>query len=396
MPPPSSPPAGPSTMPPPSPGYAPAAAPYGQPAYQQQAYQPQQQAYQPQQQAYQQQAYQPQQQAYQQAPQQQAYQQAPQQQHQQHHMPPPVAAVEPEEERKSKVGLIIGIVGGVVAILGVVAFFVFGPGLGGGDKDKGEGGTGDEKAQVADGEKKGEAAVGGVTVDVTPADAKVMIDGKEYAGSGPRSIPDLTGIHKLEVSMDGFLPYSQDVDFAAGQNLPIKLEASDVTLSLTVTPPTAAISLIAGTATTQIGKGATLQHKLKREAGLQYTIKATADGYDDLSLPIVFTGDPTQDVPVVLVAKAGPAPEADPGPSKPTKKTNKVSKPKNAELKIGVAPGNPPAAVTVDGKSEGRTPVFVKVTAGSHTVKWKWDDGKTDTEKVSVNENQSLLLKGSK
>ena len=86
----------------------------------------------------------------------------------------------------------------------------------------------------------------------------------------------------------------------------------------------------------------------------------------------------------------------DPGPSKPTKKTNKVQKAKTAELKIGVAPGNPPATVTVDGKQEGRTPVFVKVTAGTHTVKWKWDDGKTDTQKATVADNESKLLKGNK
>jgi hypothetical protein len=386
-------------MPPGSSGaYAQQQAPYGQPTYQQQ---PQPQAYQQpyQQQAYQQQGYQPQpQQAYQ--PQQQAYQQPhPQQQHQaqQHHMPPPVVAAEPEEERKSNVGLIIGIIGGVIAILGVVAFFVFGPGLGGKD----EGGTGDtgEQAQVAGDGTKAEAAIAGVTIDVTPPDAKVLIDGKEYAGSGPRAIGELApGPHKVEVTgSDAFLPYSQEVTFTAGQALPIKLEARDVTLSVTVTPASATVSLIAGTATTQIGKGSgTIKHQLKREPGLQYSIQATAEGHDDITIPIVFTGDAAQDVPVTLTAKAATQPEVEPpGPSKPTKRT-KVVKPKNAELKIGVAPGNPPATVTVDGKQEGRTPVFVKVTAGSHTVKWKWDDGKTDTQKVSVNENESKLLKGNK
>ena len=74
-----------------------------------------------------------------------------------------------------------------------------------------------------------------------------------------------------------------------------------------------------------------------------------------------------------------------------------MAKPKNAELKIGVAPGNPPADVWVDGKKESKkTPVFVKVSEGSHTVKWKWDDGKSDQQKVSVGANESKLLKGSK
>lgn len=375
----------------PAPGYAQPQAPYGQPGYQQQQqYQqpPQQQYQQPQQQQYQQ-PYQQQQQQQQQYQQQQPYQQ------QQQHMPPPVVTAEPEEERKSNVGLIIGIIGGVVAILAVVAFFVLGPGLGGKDEA-----TGDDKPEQADAsgsDATPEAAITNVTIDVTPADATVMIDGKEYAGSGPRAIAELApGTHKLEVSKDAFLPYSQELTFTAGQSVPIKLEARDVTLNLTVTPASATISLIAGTTTTEIGKGAAShKHLLQRDPALQYTVTGTAEGHEDLSIPIVFTGDPAQDIPVLLPAKAAVA-VAEPGPSKPTKKTTKVSKPKNAELKIGVAPGNPPATVTVDGKSEGRTPVFVKVTAGSHTVKWKWDDGKTDTQKATVAENESKLLKGNK
>ena len=63
---------------------------------------------------------------------------------------------------------------------------------------------------------------------------------------------------------------------------------------------------------------------------------------------------------------------------------------------VEVAPGNPPATVYVDGRKAGRSPQFVKVSAGSHTVKWKWDDGKTDTQKVSIGDKESKLLKGSK
>jgi hypothetical protein len=387
-------------MPAAAPGYAQQQAPYGQQAYQQP---PQQQQYQqPPQQQYQQ----PPQQQYQQAPQQQyqqPYQQQQQpyqqQQQQQHHIQPPASQSmtgEPEEERKSNVGLIIGIIGGVVAILAVVAFFVFGPGLGG--KDEGGGDSKPEQAEATGSDSKPEAAIANVTIDVTPPDATVMIDGKEIAGAGPRVIAELAaGTHKLEVSKgDAFLPFTQELEFTAGQSLPIKLEARNVTLNLTVTPATATISLIAGTATTEIGKGAAShKHPLVREPGLQYTVTGTAEGYEDLSIPIVFTGDPAQDVPVLLAVKAV-GPVAEPGPAKPVKKTTKVSKPKNAELKIGVAPGNPPATVTVDGKSEGRTPVFVKVTAGAHTVKWKWDDGKSDTQKATVAENESKLLKGNK
>jgi len=107
-------------------------------------------------------------------------------------------------------------------------------------------------------------------------------------------------------------------------------------------------------------------------------------------------------VTVSLVAKAaaGADPAGTSGPTKTKKAAKKkgggAAKPKTAELKIGVAPGNPPATVYVDGRKQGRAPVFVKVSPGSHTVKWKWDDGKTDTQKVSVGDKESKLLKGSK
>jgi hypothetical protein len=294
----------------------------------------------------------------------------------QRHRPPASqsTAAEPEEERKSNVGLIVGIIGGTLAILGVVAFFVFGPGLGGAGEDK------PEQTEVSESNGKPEAAITNITIDVTPADATVMIDGKEFAGAGPRAIAELrAGVHKLEVSKDdAFLPYRQEVTFTAGQNLPIKLEARDVVLNITVTPLTATISLLAGTTATEIGKGSQM-HRLRREPGLLYTIKGSAEGFEDLSIPVVFTGDPMQDMRVVLA-----------------KTINKVSKRTTAELTIGVKSGSPPATVTVDGKTEGRTPVFVKVSAGSHIVKWNWDDGKTDTQKHRVADNESKLVRGNR
>ena len=308
-----------------------------------------------------------------------------------------------EEHRKSNTGLIIGIIGGVVALLAIVGFFVLGPGLGG--KDSGD------SADAKDGDGQPVAAVGGMTLELTPPDAVVKIDGKEYAGSSPRVISDLSvGKHTLEINGgDTFLPFTQEVTISAGQamSLPLKLQVRDVTLEIKVDPPTAAVSLVAGTNTTAIGSGAELKHQLKRDAGVEYKLEGKADGYTDSSVPIVFTGDATQEVSVSLVKAGGaavaPTPTPTPTPTEPKPSVSKPSKPKpaakpkNAELKIGVAPGMPPADVWVDGKKESKkTPVFVKVSEGSHTVKWKWDDGKSDTQKVSVGANESKLLKGSK
>jgi outer membrane biosynthesis protein TonB len=350
------------------------------------------------------------QQQYQQPPQQQ-YQQ-PYQQQQQYQQPPPVTMAPVEEEKKSNVGLIIGIIGGVIAVLALTAFFVLGSDFFGGKKD---GDTADAKGD--DGKA---AAVGGLSLELTPADAVVKIDGKEYPGSSPRAIAELSpGKHTIEVSGgDLYLPLTQEVEVAAGDPvaLPLKLQLRDVTLDITVDPPSASVSLVAGTTATAIGAGvATHKHALKREPGVEYSIKGTAEGFTETTVPIVFSGDATQAISITLAKSGAVAPPPDPTPTpdptpdpvpeadkpdpvkKTTKKHTQPAKPKNAELKIGVAPGNPPADVWVDGKkADKKTPVFVKVSEGSHKVKWKWDDGKTDEQSVSVAANESKLLKGSK
>jgi len=380
----------------PGPGRPGLPGPGGAPAYGQQ---PQQQA--PQQQAPQQQYQQPaqqQQQQYQQAPQQQQYQQAQQQQQyqqQQQQQPVPVPQAQPEQ-KKTNIGLIIGIIGGVVAILAVVLFFAFGN-------------KGDDQEGGEDGGEQPVAAVASFNLEITPADATVMVDGKEVEGGAQRVISGLSeGSHKIEVSKgEAFMAFTQDISLSAGQTmpLPIKLQARDVTLTITVDPPAAAVSLLAGATPTEIGKdAATHKYQLKREPGVDYQIKGVAAGYTEISTPLVFTGDPTQEVTVSLVAAGKPGPATTPTAPTPTKTTTKPAKkkntspakPKTAELKIGVAPGNPPATVYVDGKKAGRAPVFVKVSPGSHTVKWKWDDGKSDTQKVKVADKESKLLKGSK
>ena len=49
----------------------------------------------------------------------------------------------------------------------------------------------------------------------------------------------------------------------------------------------------------------------------------------------------------------------------------------------------------VDGQKQPKpTPVTVMVTAGSHTVKWKYPDGKTTTKKVTAADKSSQVIKG--
>jgi len=366
-------------------------APYGNQA---QAQYPQQQQQQPQAQPqYQQQA----QQQYQQQQQHHQHQQQQQQQQQQQYQQPPPAMAPVEEDKRTNVALIIGIVGGVAAVLALVAVLVFGPGLGG-SKDG-------ETAEAKDADEAPVAAVGGVNLELSPADATVTIDGKDYPGGSPRVIGDLSvGTHTIVVSKgDDFVPLTQEVTVKAGEpvSVPLQLQARAVALSIKVDPPAAALTLLAGDTPTAIGSGAgTHEHQLQREPGVEYTIKAVAAGFDDASVPVVFTGAAAQELTVTLAKTAvavADTPTPTPEVKKPPKKTPAPAKAKNSELKIGVAPGSPPADVFVNGKKQAKkAPVFVMVSAGTHTVKWKWDDGKTDTQKVTIGENESKLLKGSK
>lgn len=328
-----------------------------------------------------------------QQPQHQQYQQPQHQQpqHQQYQQPSAAMAIV-EDDPRSNVTMIAGLVLALIVVLGLGGYFVFGPGFG--DKD---GETADDTAVAP------EVALGGLRLELAPVDALVKIDGKEHPGGSPRVISDLSvGTHTVEISKADFLPLTQEVTISAGQpiSLPLQLQARNVALAIKVDPPAAAITLLAADKPTEIGSGAAShEHKLEREPGVDYTIKAVAEGFEDLSMPVVFTGAATQDISISLVKKTveEPEPKAKPAASKTVKKTPAPVKAKTAELKIGVAPGAPPADVYIDNKKQsGRTPVFVKVAPGSHTVKWKWDDGKTDTQKVSVGDNESKLLKGNK
>jgi hypothetical protein len=60
-------------------------------------------------------------------------------------------------------------------------------------------------------------------------------------------------------------------------------------------------------------------------------------------------------------------------------------------------PGQPPAKISVDGKSYGAKPrVAVKVTPGRHTVKWQWSDGKVATQSVKVGAGDKKKIKASR
>jgi len=255
------------------------------------------------------------------------------------------------------------------------------------------------------------ATVGGLQIEVSPGDAKVFIDGNEIVGSGsPRLASNLSiGTHKLTVnSGDAYLPFEQEVAVAAGQpmSVPVKLRVRDVTITATTEPADATIKLVEDNGPANVvGKGGE-SFKVQRKPGAQYKLIAELAGYDPTEIPLTFSGGPNENPKLVLIKSKGgtvttptPTPPTPPEVKEPkptpTKPPPAKAKPKNAELKIGSGPGLPPATVWVDGQKQAKTtPVSVMVSAGAHTVKWKYPDGKTFTKKVTAAENSAQVIKG--
>lgn len=313
-----------------------------------------------------------------------------------HAGPPQVSPhAPPQESRKAPIGLIVGIAGGLLAVIAVVLIFV----LRKGDDEKNK-----DEAEVAEG--KAAVELGGLSLELTPADALVKVDGKEYPGASPRIITGLEpGPRTLEISKgETSMPFSQEVVVAAGETLTlpaIKLQPRDVTLTIEVDPPQTEVVLVAGTATTPIGKdAASHKHPLKREPGVSYELKGTAPGFLPATVAVDFDGQPAQKLTLSLLADPNAKVVADAKPTKkPTKKPAKKTsaKAKTGMLRIGAAPGLPPATVYINGRKQSKkTPMFIPVAPGRYTVKWKWSDGSSSTKSVTVGKDETKVLKGSK
>jgi len=318
-------------------------------------------------------------------------------------------------KRKPNIVLFAGIGAGIL-LMAVLAFMLL---RGNGDTPPDTVVANNDTAATAGATPTPATEVGGLQIDVKPGDAKVLIDGNEIVGSGsPRLASNLSlGIHKILVTAgDAYLPFEQEVSITAGQpiSVPVKLRARDVTITATTEPAEATLKLVEdGGAPTPVGKGGE-SFKLQRKPGVQYKLIAELAGHDPTEIPLAFTGESNDSFKLVLIKSKGatptPVPEVAPKdpkpvpevtPKDPTPKEPKdpkptpKAKPKNAELKIGSGPGLPPATVWVDGQKQAKTtPVSVMVSAGNHTVKWKYPDGKTFTKKVTVAENSAQVIKG--
>jgi len=272
-----------------------------------------------------------------------------------------------------------------------------------------------------------------LTVQTTPPDVQLEVDGKPIAGTSPFVVSDLqSGKHKVRISREGYLPFEREIEVGgSGLNLPVSLPHRDVTLLLESDPPGAAMSLIVGGQAYAMGTGGA-QFKLTREPTATYQVEASAAGFLTTRVDLAFTGEPAEKVKLTLArdnnagiavapvpVPAGTPPAVDPAkpvvnptptptptptpvpattPSKPKPSKPKPTPPpavaKTATLRIGANAGVMPAQVFVDGKLAGTTPIGnLKVTPGKHKVKWKWSDGREVAMSVDLADGESKVIK---
>jgi hypothetical protein len=338
-----------------------------------------------------------------------------------------------DRPRRSSAGLVVGI---LAAALALVAAGFGGVWLYSRNK------ASTPSASSSDGQAPSPAIVrSGLTIQTTPADVQLQVDGQAIAGTSPFVVSDLSpGKHKVTITRDGFLPIERDIDLGAGGlSVPLTLEHRDVTLLLESDPPGASMNLLVGGRAYAMGPGGT-QYKLTRDAAAKYEVEATALGYLTTRIDLPFTGEPQQKVRVTLardnnatqgvatqtppttppVTPVSPTP-IDPGgpptvtptptptpatptspPSRPTSKPKQPKQPtppkppvaKTSTLRIGTNAGIAPAQVFVDGKLVGTTPVGgYKCSPGKHKVKWKWPDGREVNTVVDVADGETKTIK---
>lgn len=150
------------------------------------------------------------------------------------------------------------------------------------------------------------AAVGGLHIDVSPADARVKVDGVEDPETGARRLlRDLrVGTHRIEVSAgSGYLAFAQEVEILAGttKKVTADLHARDVVITVVTDPANADVEVIEGDGVKVLAAKGGVGVKVERKPGVPFKLVVSSAGYISKEMPVVFSGKPTERLNVVLV-----------------------------------------------------------------------------------------------
>ncbi len=221
---------------------------------------------------------------------------------------------------------------------------------------------------------------------------KVFVDGADK-GTLPVELKDLKAGKvqlRFETSGDKYGKLEKTVELKPGETFKledVKLPLKNVAVTFLLWTPGADVKLVQdqkAPAGLQFGPFTKLDKKL--DTGSSWKVLATAKGFKDLELPIVFDdGKAEQTVNIKLekaeepTAAVPPEPVNSGGPAQPP--------PPPAAEQTGMINANsiPPSNVLIDGKPQGQTPVTgVKVAVGGHSVVFKHKDFGVQSRSVTV------------
>ena len=144
------------------------------------------------------------------------------------------------------------------------------------------------------------SSVGELALQVTPADARVLVNREDYSG---RSLIELApGRYRLEVEKEHFEPFSETIDIQLNQRVSrsVTLEAHTGTLQFMVTPNDARVELVDG-AGRVVNQWTGIQILRDIQAG-PYTLRVSSVGHVSKEEPIMIRRAQTTQVSVDLEA----------------------------------------------------------------------------------------------
>lgn len=275
-----------------------------------------------------------------------------------------------------------------------------------------QGGVNGAQAGQTPGQDPGKTLAGAVQFSLSPASARVSINGVEHC-CGPTLTASNLGAGTHQLVIDGgpdYLPYGEALDIEAGKTLSrnIKLNARKVQLQIRAEPSRAVVSLLQGEASKRIGRGE-VDYTLNRDEGESYKIRVTARGYEAKEVLVPLSPEKQQQLSISLVSSSSKHSSRVSKSSASKSSASKGSKAgakaggaksgagdaaKSSMLKIGGKLGLPPATVFINGRRVGKTPLNLAVVPGVHHVEWRWDNGDKKSSRVSVVKDETKTVRG--
>ena len=299
-----------------------------------------------------------------------------------------VTDVSSASHRRSKSGLLIGIVAGVLALAALAGGFGY-------LFVKKKGMDDDARAAAAAQGSITPVVKGSLALESEPPCASIWINGDLRAEVTPATITQLpTGVPlDVKLTMDGFEHAREQVtlkadDFAQPTNqtrIRLELKKGSVVVEVKVAPEGAAPTFTLDGKTVTLSGGAGAAGKIDGvTSSVSHKLVVNAPGFAEQTVSFTGIAMETKRVEVTLEKapepKHGTAQGTRPGPQGGTTPPQPAG---SGKLNVGASGGW--CNVTVDGTPRGATPVAgVELSAGSHRITCTTAEGKTQTASVNV------------